>query len=252
MQTKTLAVGLALVVSIAGAETRTATVEDPRPLAKALESLETFYGVPITYEDPPYVNAGEIADASDQVRGGHSAGRPILVPRGGSISFAYEAFEPALAHDAVRLAAAAAVRGILANYQTAGGARFVIVPGTITLHVAPAQFTDQAGKVQSLNPLLDTSVSLSAEPRTAGKFVYDLCDALSRASGQTVILGAIPYNLLLTKQTSLTVSNVAARVALDQLFSEIHALLSWQLFHDPGLNWYVLNIHLVHRPAKEQ
>ena len=41
MQTKTLVASLALAISIAGAETRTATVEDPRPLAKALESLET-------------------------------------------------------------------------------------------------------------------------------------------------------------------------------------------------------------------
>ena len=85
MQTKTLTAGLALVFSIAGAETRTATVQDGRPVAKALESLESFYGVPITYEDPPYVNPGEIADVTAQVRGGQTVGRRILVPRGSSL-----------------------------------------------------------------------------------------------------------------------------------------------------------------------
>jgi hypothetical protein len=64
--------------------------------------------------------------------------------------------------------------------------------------------------------------------------------------------GAAPYNLLARRQTSLSVSDVAARSVLDQLFAEIQAPLSWQLFYDPTLNWYILNIHLVQPPAKEQ
>ena len=252
MPTKTLVVSFVLAISIAGAETRTATVEDPRPLAKALESLETSYDVPITYEDAPYVNAGEIADVTFQVRGSQSGGRRILVPRGGSLSFAYEAAEEPLANDAARLAASAAITGLLTNYQTAGGARFVMVPGSIPLHVVPARVIDQAGQMQSLKPILDTPVSLPARPRTAAELVGDLCEALTRTSGQTVIPGNIPYALLGRQQTSFSVSNMAARSALDQLFAEIDAKLSWQLFHDPGLNWYVLNIHLVPSPAKEQ
>ena len=140
----------------------------------------------------------------------------------------------------------------MANYQTAAGTPFVLLSEAVSLHVVPAQFIDQAGQVKSLKPILDTAVSLSAQTRTAAKLVSDLCDALSLTSRQTVIAGNIPYNLLGRHQTSLSVSNVAARSVLDQLFAAIHAPLSWQLFHDPSLNWYVLNIHLVQQPAKEQ
>ena len=73
MKTKTLAAGLALAFSIAGADTRTATVQGGGPVAKAIELLEKFYGVPITYEDPPYVNSVEITDVTEKVRGGQSS-----------------------------------------------------------------------------------------------------------------------------------------------------------------------------------
>jgi len=252
MKTKTLAAGLALAFSIAGADTRTATVQGGRPVAKAIEFLEKFYGVPITYEDPPYVNSMEIADVTDKVRGGQSVGPRILVPRGGSLSFAYENVEPSQGSDAARLAVSTALSGFLASYQTSAGARFETVSGSIPLHVVPARFTNQLGQVQSLQPLLDIRVSLAGEPRSANKLVSDLCEALSRASGQTVVPGVAPYNLLASRQTSLSVSDVTARSVLDQLFAEIQAPLSWQLFYDPTLNWYVLNIHLVQPPAKEQ
>jgi hypothetical protein len=252
MQTKTLAIGLALIFSVAGADLRTMTIQDPRPLAKAIESLENLYGVPITYEDPPYVNAGEIADVTAQVRGGQTGGRRILIPRGGSLSFAYEAIEPPLVKDAtpvveaIRHAASDAISGLLANYQTStGSASFALIQGPGSLHVVPTQFLDQTGQVESLKPILDTSVSLPAEPRTAAKLVGDLRAALTRTTGQTVILGTIPYGLLARHKISLSISDAPARSVLDQLFAEIDAPLSWQLFHDPGLNWYVLNIHLV-------
>src|SRR6266481_1560768 len=44
------------------------SVQDPRPLAKAIETLESRNGWIITYEDPRYVNESEIADVTASVR----------------------------------------------------------------------------------------------------------------------------------------------------------------------------------------
>ncbi len=250
MSTRTLMVGLLLAVCITAAELQTAVVEDPRPLAKAAEYLEAVYGVPITYEDPPYAHPSEITDATALVRGGQTVGRRILIPRGGSLSFAYENM-PQPDKETALLGASTAISGLLTNYQTStGSARFVVIQELGSLHVVPMRFTDRRGQVQDLKPILDTTVSLLPEGRTAAQLVTDLCEALSVATGQTLIPGNIPDALLARHKTAFPVSNISARSVLDQLFAEIDAPLSWQLFHDPGLNWFVLNIHPVSLPAK--
>jgi len=43
-------------------------VHDPRPVAKAVQRLETLYGLPVTYEDPQYVHESEVADVSVAAR----------------------------------------------------------------------------------------------------------------------------------------------------------------------------------------
>jgi hypothetical protein len=251
MLTKALQIGLVLTVAMTGAELRTAVVEDPRPLAKALEYLENLYGLPITYEDPPYVHPSEITDATEQIRGGETMGRRILIPRGGSLSFSHENLEQP-AEKTPLFATSAAINGLLAIYQTSPGPQFAVIAESGCFHIVPTRFTDRTGQVQNLKPILDSAVSLPSEDRTAVKLLVDLCDALSRTTGQTLIPGNVPYSLLARHKTALPVSNIDARSVLNQLFAEIDRPLSWQLFYDPGLNWYVLNIHSVRLQVKEQ
>lgn len=253
MCTRTLLGGLLLTVSITSAELRTAAVQDPRPLAKAVEYLEAVYGVPITYEDPPYAHPSEIADVTDQVRGSKTVGPRILIPLGGSLLIAYESVAPQRDKETALLAASAAASGLLASYQTSmGRPRFAVIQEPGSLHVVPTRFMDRVGQVQDLKPILDTTVSLSPEGRRADKLVIDLCEALSVATGQTLVPGNIPDALLARHKTAFPVSNISARSVLDKLFAEIDVPLSWQLFYDPGLNWYVLNIHPVSVTAKDE
>jgi hypothetical protein len=58
--------------------------------------------------------------------------------------------------------------------------------------------------------------------------------------------------LLASRKTKLSVSDMAARSVFDRLFAEMGTPLSWHPYHDPGLNWHVLNIHLVEPAGKEQ
>ena len=69
----------------------TLTVESPRPVAKAVETLVAKYGSLITYEDPRYEYAGDLQDATSRVRQdldryppGHAP--KVVVPLGGRLT----------------------------------------------------------------------------------------------------------------------------------------------------------------------
>jgi hypothetical protein len=46
----------------------TLAVESPRPIATAVQTLVSRYGVVITYEDPRYAYAGDLQDVANLVR----------------------------------------------------------------------------------------------------------------------------------------------------------------------------------------
>jgi hypothetical protein len=82
---------LALVVVLgfgsAQQTSRVITVNDPRPLAEAIRTLEKVSGQPITYEDPPYTHSADVVDRSDSFN--HKPGVKALLPKGGALNFAY-------------------------------------------------------------------------------------------------------------------------------------------------------------------
>ena len=70
------------------------TINDPRPVAKAMEQLEATFGWPITYEDPPYIDTSKMVDITGQVYNAQSFTEPkarFLIPRGAIFSFKFEA-----------------------------------------------------------------------------------------------------------------------------------------------------------------
>ena len=59
---------MGLIVTFLGnasASPNTVTVQDPRPVAEAIQELENRYGWQITYEDPPYIHYSDITDVTD-------------------------------------------------------------------------------------------------------------------------------------------------------------------------------------------
>jgi hypothetical protein len=85
----------ALVLSCGAAYEDSVTITDPRPVAKAIEQIESRYGWPATYEDPPYVHESQMLDVTAVVRSGGQeadtagASNRVLIPRGGTVSFEY-------------------------------------------------------------------------------------------------------------------------------------------------------------------
>lgn len=247
--------GVTLAFSLAGADLRTATVSGSRPVAKAVEYIEALYGLPITYEDPPYMYDSEVDDVTTQVRGTQGLSNPalprVLIPRRGALTFQYEALGPRPPKDTAHSAAFQAITDLLVNYPASDGSpRFALIRAPGSIHVVPTRFINGSGRAESLKPMLENGVSLAPKERPAIELLNDICEALSLIKGEKVIVGLIPP-WLARQKTSFPVSDMAARSVLDRLFAEIEAPLSWQLFYDPGLHWWALNIHVVSSPTKE-
>lgn len=208
------------------------SVNGSRPVAAAVESLEQKYGYVITYEDPRYVNEGEIADVTEKVRKDLDQYPPgkaprVLIPKGGKINISYNLSANGKPEDPA---------GLIQSILNAGGAnafRFWQDPNAF--HVVPA--SDSA--------VLDAKISLVEQERSGVEAVLAICDAVSRATNTTVAIGSVPNNLLFKGHTRRGAVNENAREVLGSVLADVGKNISWQLFHDPGLNKFVLNLHVV-------
>jgi hypothetical protein len=229
------------VLSGAGALADSITVEDPRPVAKAVEELESKYGWQITYEDPPYVHGSDIADVTRSVRRDPSfaGGNRILIPKGGKLTFTV----PSAPGGEQRVAA---VEALVKTFNTSrNGNLFAVLKGSRFIHVTPQQIAGRAGKLEPVKPLLDTVITLPPKQRNSFELLEAICGQLSLVTKGQVVVGTAPVNLLATKNVSLGANNEPARAVLERLLLAQEKAMSWQLFYDPGLKWYVLNLHTV-------
>ncbi|MGH9831067.1 MAG: hypothetical protein ACREDR_48300, partial [Blastocatellia bacterium] len=135
-----LAISLAVAcMSNAGAAPNTLTVQDARPVAKAIEELENRYGWQITYEDLPLSHWSYMPHAAPFVRENVSIA-PVTnrtsAPEG-SLSFAL----PSAGQDQ-----ASAVEALVKTYNASGGGNlFAVVHGVRLLHVVPRKVRGLSG-----------------------------------------------------------------------------------------------------------
>jgi len=227
------------------------SVEDARPVAKAIEMLEAKYGWVITYEDPRYVHDSEIADVALKVRRDldkYKPGEvpPVLVPKGGALEFTYDVApganlptDPAMVVQ--RLLDAQTVSG------NAGWFRLEAI-GQI-MHVIPTTIKNSEGQLVPQESVLDTIISLPAEERSAEQKLESVCSAISRATNIGVVVGTIPTNWFYRYRDQQGAASQKARDVLVNMFETMikdsGANLSWRLFYGPGEKRYVLNVHMV-------
>jgi hypothetical protein len=86
-------IAIGLIVTFMGnasASPNTLTVQDPRPVAKAIQELDKRYGWQITYEDPPYSRYSDMPDVTPSVQEGSSVvpgASHVTVPNAAILSF---------------------------------------------------------------------------------------------------------------------------------------------------------------------
>jgi hypothetical protein len=240
----------------ASASPNTITVEDPRPVDKAIQELEKRYGWRITYEDSPYSHYSDISVVTDfrlsavpvqSLSQLQAAQRKHLRlgPKGGSLTFTLPSADP----DEL-----GAVEALVKSYnESHRGFEFAVVRGAGLLHVVPRQMTGSSGTLEPVKPVLDTVITIEPRERTAYALLEEICKKISISTNTDVFVGLAPINMLSQTRTSIGGSAKTARSILERLIVEIGARLSlsWRLFYAPDDKTYALNISWV-MPASTQ
>ena len=251
-----MSIGLMVtVLGNASASPNTITVQDPRPVAKAIQELEKGYGWRTTYEDPPYSHYSDISFLTDirlpaapvqspsqlQALQGNKS---ILGPKGGSLSFSLPSGDPS---------ELGAVEALVKSYNASrGGDVFAVVQGAGLLHVVPRQMTGLSGNLEPVKPVLDTVITIEPKERTSYALIKEICNKISAGANKNVVIGTSPTNMLFNTKTSIGGFGKPARSILEEWLVETGAplSLSWRLFYGPDDKGYALNMSWVNPVAK--
>jgi hypothetical protein len=232
-----IAMGLIMTfLGNASASPNTLTVQDPRPVAKAIEELDKRYGWQITYEDPPYRHVSDMPDVTPSVQEGSSVApgaNGVLVPKAAILSFPL----PATSQDK-----SSTVNSVVKIYnESHRGFEFAVVQGAGLLHVVPRQMIDLSGNLEAVKPVLDAVITIEPKERTSEALIEEVLKKTSIATNTHVEMGTVPYNLLHRSKTSIGGSGTA-RSILEQWILEEDAGLSWWLLYFDEKWGYSLNI----------
>lgn len=231
-------------------QSKTVEVNDPRPVARAVQMLEGIYGWPITYEDPITVNESQLEDVTERVRSDPEPSNDpdprhrVIVQKGGTLSFTYKLPSSGASTKAERrqaqaeaeFAVADALSSVLDGYATSGGPlTFTVVEEDRIFHVIPTNFLNRDGKLQPMMPILDTRITILPKQRTRQALLNEVCQSLTQSTGVSVGEGVIPYGVrAMEVQTTISGSGLTARSILNELLAELAAPVSQDvLIHGP-------------------
>lgn len=225
------------------------SVNDPRPVAEAIRILEINCACAITYEDPLYAHPSTIEDVATKVRRDldkYKPGEapPVFIPRGGALAVSYDA-KPGRK---IPVDIEKTVQAIVdANAANSTASRFRVESAGKVIHVIPTAFKNSAGVLSPYEPVLDALISIPAEDRSGLDTLGAICASVSQATETHVVMGTIPLNRLNQHRDVQGATNQKARDVLMQLLERTApgATVSWDLFYDPMMKRYVLNIHVV-------
>jgi hypothetical protein len=207
--------------------------------------LEKKYGWVITYEEPGLQFAGDMEDISSIVRKDHQSGaidptKRLLAPKQRQLVVKYSSTSSIDAEAVAKQLVAAD------SQQNEGNSFRLEQTRTSRLHIVPATVKDSAGELQTVKPILNSTISVAAAERNGGEMLEAICDAVTSATGVTVMVGMVPNNPFLHFRTKAGYENLSARDALESLLDSMPDgdRYSWRLLYGdlPGGLGYMLNI----------
>jgi hypothetical protein len=236
---------VALALQFASLRGSTATIEvnDPRPIAKAVQTLVSQYGYVITYEDPRYNYMGDLEDVTAKFTRWNK--RPEMAPK---------IIVPAMGKITVSLPATSGLKdvasalGVLAQQRSEHGGHFRVQQSADVFHVIPTEARDPDGNWSANPSILDVPISLPAHDYSEHGMMQAICSAVGvlnhvevHAGGGDVGLGIRPAG----PETlyHLEAKNESARtVLLRALSTSSTRRRTWQLLYDYTVKAYYLNI----------
>jgi hypothetical protein len=228
------------------------SVDDPRPVAAAVQELVSRYGYVITYEDPRHAYQGDIQDVTTQVRKDldqYSPGKApkAMVPLGGTLTLTI----PSSSSISTQAVASVLEQLMRVQLKRGEGGHFRVVQAGDVFHVLPTEVRDRSGNWAVQPSILDVPISLPMEDRDEDGMLNAICNAVSVAAHVKVFLGAQLGGL--GRHYRLGADNERARDVLMRAVMSISSnnqKLTWQLFYGSSENMYALNIQGVpERPS---
>ena len=195
--------------------TEAISINDPRPVAKALEVLEERHGLAVNYEDPEYTHSSNTQDVTAAVRKPltGTTGQRVIIPRGGSLLFQY------IVNNNQPLESTTALLGrLLTEHASRGGAEFDLrqrqTKNGIKLDVVPNRVKNAAGEFVENTPLLDYRITVPKQERSGMGVLSAICQELTQLSGHHVVVGVVPANPLLNYREEFQAVDEPARDAV--------------------------------------
>jgi|SRR5579872_1577659 len=234
----------------------TLTVESPRPVAKAVEFLVAKYGYVVTYEDPRYGYVDDLEDITAKVRKDvdqYPSGKApkVIVPLGGKLTISSSSIK------SVASASSTDIADVLKQVvQASDHGHFRVEQAGDVFHVVPTEVRDRDGNWVTQSSILDVSISLPMQDRTAYGTIKAICQAVSGAAHVHVDVGSGVWRGGLTNESGpvqyrLGANNERARSVLLRALAIINppntnTKRAWLLFYgspeDPS---YALNLMAV-------
>ena len=204
------------------------TVNDPRPLSKAIEIIETRCHCVVSYEDPQW-QLDQVLDVSGLVQRTADAPR-TRVPNGRPFTFTLDRSASLSTPDELH----ATLRRLLSTFERSGGlGSFQVIKGAEAFHVTP-----KTGSV------LDAMINVPKGTRSIAEMISMILKTAGQRTGTVIELATGPLGLL-KKPVDMESQNQLARDVLVRALNSTGERLSWQLFYDFGMKKYYLNLHSV-------
>jgi hypothetical protein len=203
-------------------------------MAEVIKIFQDRYGWIVTYEDPLFGDS-DVVDVTEQVRNpaAEPSGHRVLAPKGGPlvVSFTKPAGDSTVAQIEELLT------GLTAEYNARGyPGKFRVIQSAGLFHVVPQ------------SSILDAPISLPPqEGRNVVGALMIILAALRRATGQEIVFGSVPHNLLMQTQMEEGMAFATGRDALARTLRATGKDVSWRLLYSRDLEQYALNIRVVNR-----
>jgi hypothetical protein len=217
--------------------TATVVLHGPRPLWMALLAVEREYGWLVDYEDPIYQEATESVVQHNLQWDTLHPGVPSRVPAGTTFSSTYPEDSQTPASTTQRQVILAK---IVSDYNaSANPGRFELrVAGPGRINIVGYSRHAPAGR----GTPLDSLVTIKTGTRGAVDALQELADALTKTTGIKVVVGAVPWNLLVPARVSTKAERILARSLLTDIADSANVPLMWDFLYDFDTRSYFLSL----------
>lgn len=219
----------------------TVVADAPRPLFQTITALRKEYGWRINYEQPPYFSQYDLTDdTSPEWRASHPFAKGVTIPAGGSFRSTFSERQSVYG----RAGEKKILQKVVSDYnKTSNPGRFEVLSNPDGGYsIVGISLRTANGSLAHVSPILDTRISLSTSKRSAAETATLILNALSVKTGNKMVSGVMPLNLMTQTQVEIGGNNVPARALLLQTLDATGHALVYNIMHDADSNSYSLGI----------